>query len=256
MNGSSKGLKVDYSNVLVAIFELMLRSGIQARELLPACIQSLERAEDRSHSRRKDECTGLANVALVLDAWHRDRRYLSARGTPKAVRLLGPAPSVEALVRLQQIKPPASDVARRLKAIQLVVPIGRRSLYKPASDVAVISARDPLILQHTARALSTLLETVGQNVCGTRNLAPLIERVAEVPDLPRRHIRAFQSFTHAQGRTFLRTVNDWLESRRVRPSRKGMKGMKGTVRAGVHTYAYVAPKQRRSSGPLHRSARI
>src|SRR5208282_44864 len=121
--------------------------------LLPACIRSLERAENRSHLRLKDDGSGLASVALVLDAWHRDRRYLSARGTPKAVRLLGPAPSVEALVRLQQVKPPASDVARRLKATQLIVPSGRRSLYKPASDVAVISARDPLILQHAARAL-------------------------------------------------------------------------------------------------------
>jgi hypothetical protein len=248
----SKGLEVDYSNVLVAIFELMLRSGIRSKELLPACIRSLERAEDRSHSRLRDDGNGLASVALVLDAWHRDRRYLSARGTPKPVRLLGPAPSVEALVRLQQVKLPASDVARRLKTIQLIVPSGRRNLYKPASDVAVISARDPLILQHAARALSTLLETVGQNVCRTRSLAPLIERFAEVPDLPRRHIREFQSFTHAQGRTFLRTINDWLESRRVRSPRKGLKG---TVRAGVHTYAYVAPNRRRSSGRVGHGAR-
>ena len=248
----SKGLEVDYSNALVAIFELMLRSGIRAKELLPACTRSLKRAEDRSHSRLGDDGNGLASVALVLDTWHRDRRYLTAGGTPKPVRLLGPAPSVEALVRLQQVKLPASDVARRLKAIQLIVPSGGRGLYKPASDVAVISTRDPLILQHAVRALSTLLETVTQNVCRTRNLAPLIERFAEVPDLPRRHIREFQSFTHAQGTTFVRTVNDWLESRRVRSPRKGLKG---TVRAGVHTYAYVVPKQRRSSGRVGRGAR-
>jgi hypothetical protein len=239
----SKRLKLDYSNILVAIFELMLRAGIRAKDLLPTCVVALKRAEKRaSASRRQDESGGLVIAALVLDAWHRDRRYLKAGGTPKAVPLLGPAPSVEALVRRQRPSRSASEIARRLRTVQLVVPCGGR-LYKPASDVAVISARDPLVLQHAARALSTLAQTVGQNVSGTRTRAPLLERFAEVPDLPRRHVKAFQAFTHLQGRTFLRTVNDWLESRRI--ERSARKKSNGTVRAGIHTYAYIAPKPRR-----------
>jgi hypothetical protein len=82
-----------------------------------------------------------------------------------------------------------------------------------------------------------LLETIGRNVKG---LSPLIERHAEVPDLPRAYVRAFQRFTQAQGKIFLRTVNDWLEARRL----KGLLNSKSkpqTVRAGVHTYAYIAP---------------
>jgi hypothetical protein len=241
-NTFSRRLELDYSNVLVAIFELMLRGGIRAKELLPVCIGCLERAETRLS--RKDECGGLMTAALVLDAWHRDRRYMSTRGAPKAVRLLGPAPSVEALIRLQRVIARPSDVAHSLRAAQLIVSSGR-NLYKPASDVAVISARGPLVVQHAARALLALLDTMGRNVSGTRSLAPLIERCAEVPDLPRKHIRAFQTFTQAQGRTFLRTVNDWLESRRAR--RSSRKGMNTTVRAGIHTYAYVAPKRHRGS---------
>jgi hypothetical protein len=236
----SKRLEIDYSNVLVAIFELMLRGGVRAKDLLPLCVSSLTRADAKSRMKRRDEPVGLVTAALVLDAWHRDRRYLSARGTPRAVRLLGPTPSVEALVRLQKVRRHASEIARHLRAVRLVVPCGG-SLYKPASDAAVISARDPLILQHAARALSTLLTTVDQNTSGTRSPAPLIERFAEVPDLPRKHIRAFKTFTQAQGLTFLRTINDWLESRRER--RLCSVGMKGTVRAGIHTYAYVAPKR-------------
>lgn len=236
-----KKLELDYSNVLVAIFELMLLAGIQAADLETACATSLRRAEARSRLGRKDESGGLVTAALVLDAWHRDRRYLNKEAIPRAVPLLGPAPSVEAIVRSQRPRRNAADIARRLKALRLVVPSGKRR-YKPASDVAVISAQDPLVLQHAARALSTLLETVGQNVSNRRNLAPLIERVAEVPDLPRKHVPAFQKFTQIQGKAFLRTVNDWLESRRER--RSGRKGNVRTVRAGVHTYAYVAPKPR------------
>jgi hypothetical protein len=241
----SKRLEIDYSNVLVAIFELMLRGGGRAKDLLPLCVSSLNRAEAKSHLNRKDEAGGLVTAALVLDAWHRDRRYLSAGGTPRAVRLLGPTPSVEALVRLQKVKKRAADVARRLRAVRLVVPCGS-NLYKPASDAAVISARDPLILQHAARALSTLLTTVDQNTSGGRSLAPLIERFAEVPDLPRRHVKAFKTFTKAQGLTFLRTINDWLEVRRA--GRSAGSGVDGTVRAGIHTYAYVASKR---AAPRH-----
>src|SRR5262249_25464674 len=96
------------------------------------------------------------------------------------------------------------------------------------------------VLQHTTRALASLLQTVGQNVGSRRALAPLIERKAEIPDLPRRHVSAFRKFTQIQGRTFLTTVNDWLESRREPRVDSSTPRTKNTVRAGVHTYAYVA----------------
>jgi hypothetical protein len=238
----SRRLEADYCNILVAIFELMLRGGVRSKELLPFCVRSLERAEQKYRATRKDKVSGLVTAALVLDAWHRNRRYLSSRGTPRALRLLGRAPSVEGLVRLQKVRKGASEVARHLKSVGLLVPCGR-GLYKPANDAAVVSTRDPLVPQYAARALSTLLETVAQNVNHTRNLAPLIERCAEVPDLPWKHVKEFQTFTHAQGRTFVRTVNDWLESRRVRRSSGRL--ARSTVRAGIHTYAYVALKRNR-----------
>ena len=241
-NRVSKRFETDYSKILVAMFELMLMSGFRARELVPLSIRALQHAETRIRLSRRDEYDGLRTAALVLDAWHRDRRYLNARGTPKPVRLIGPTPSVEALIRRQRVKERASDVARRLKAIGFIVPRGR-SLYKPAGDIALISTRSPLVLQHAVRVLSALLETVGQNVSGTPKLAPLIERCAEVPDLPGKYARDFQIFTQTQGRAFVRTVNDWLESRRAR--RSTASGVDGTVRAGVHTFAYIAPKRHR-----------
>ena len=242
----SRRLEADYCNILVTIFELMLRGGVRSKELLPLCIRSLECAEQKYRANRKAKENGLVTAALVLDAWHRKRRYLTSRGTPKALRLLGRAPSVEALVRLQKVGKGASGVARHLRTVGLLVPCGR-GLYRPASDAAVVSAKDPLVLQYAARALSTLLETVAQNVNRTRSLAPLIERCAEVPDLPRKHLKEFQTFTHAQGRTFVRTVNDWLESRRVRRSSGRL--APSTVRAGIHTYAYVALRRNRGLMP-------
>ncbi len=239
-NNLSKRIQSDYTNVLVSMFDLMLSTGFEASALERMCTSALGRAAAKARVGTKDETGGLMTAALVLDAWHRDRRYLDRNGLPKAIPLLGPAPSVEAMVRSQRPKKRPADIARRLRVLKLVVS-NRKKLYRPASDVAVISTRDPLVLQHTVRALSALLATVGRNVNGARGLSPLIERHAEVPDLPRRDVEAFQNFTQIQGRTFLRTINDWLESRRAR--RSSRERTHQTVRAGVHTYAYFAPRQ-------------
>ena len=233
----------DYSNVLTAVFELMLNAGVSRSALTALCAASLQKAEVRARI-GSDEAEFFLIAGLVLDAWHRDRRYLNNGAGPKPVPLLGRAPSVEALVRIQRSGRNAGTVARRLKELRLVISKGRRA-YLPTSDVAVISAANPLVVQHAARALSTLLETVGRNMSCTRRLAPLIERIAEVPDLPRKHVAAFERFTQLQGEIFIRTVNDWLESRRAKSSKR--RKSPGIVRAGVHTYAYVAGRRSRTS---------
>ncbi len=243
----SRRLERDYCDVLAAVFSLMLTHGIQPKELSALCARTLRQAEARKRCKQRRESGELLTAALVLDAWHRDRGYMNSRAEPKAVPLFGPAPSVEALVRIQRGPGSVADVVRRLRTLRLVVRCGR-GIYTPTNDSAIVSEYDPLVVQHAARALSTLLETVGRNVNGSRPMAPLIERIAEVPDLPRKHIGAFQRFTQIQGRTFLRTVNDWLEARRARHSRRTE--AIGTVRAGIHTYAYVASKQAFGASPF------
>ena len=237
-DATERALLLDYSKVLVTIFELMLRGGLRKSELLPICISSLKRAETRVDLGLRSEPSDLVTVALVLDAWHRNRRFLTTRGLPKPLRLYGPSPSVEALVKLQKVQTRASEVVRHLRKVRLIVRCGP-SMYKPTSDSAVISARNPLVLQHVGKALSTFVDTVGRNVRNSAAPARLIERFAEVPDLPRCHVNAFQNFTQMQGRNLLRTVNDWLESRRVLG--RGRQRPRKTVRAGIHTYAYVIP---------------
>ena len=241
---STKRLSRDYSQALTTLFAFMLNNGLQSRELLSVCTRALKRAESRARLGSMAPSGGLATASLVLHAWHRDRRYLNGRAAPRAIRLLGPPPSVEALIRVQRKRGDAAAIAHHLKRLRLVVPCGR-SLYRPSSDIAVISRHNPLIFQHAARAVSTLLKTVAQNVSSdSSRSAPLIERTAEVPDLPRRHAAAFRVFSQRQGLLLLRTINDWLESRRVRRSVGGHS--RSLVRAGIHLYAYVAARDARS----------
>lgn len=231
-----KRIGTDYSPVLAAIFELMLSGGMQQDDVRMLCVRSLEAAEKKSRRERTQISGGLRLAALVLDAWHRDRRYLSAKAEPRAVRLVGPAPSVEALIRAQSRRKDAEDLAHRMKSLRLVISCGR-GLYKPTSDIALVSAHDPFVLQHIAKSLSMLLETISGNLSGNNTSEPLIERFAEVPDLPDKYVPAFQKFTKVHGWILLRTVNDWLESRRAR---RTSRGRKGSARAGIHVHAYVA----------------
>lgn len=237
-------LKREYSRTLTEVFAFMLAGGVPVADLREACAGALRKASSGTRTNNGKEAAGLATVARVLDEWHRNRRYLTAEATPKAIPLLGSAPSVEALSRARRGPRNAAIVAKRLRELGLVVPFGR-GLYKPASEFAVVSKNHPFIHQNTVRAVSAFLETVRQNIGKTRTSEHLIERFAEVPDLPRRHVAAFRKFSQMQGSLLLRTVNDWLESRRA--GRTSTPLSRGTVRAGVHVFAFASAKRRRSA---------
>jgi hypothetical protein len=236
---STDAERADYAEVLASIFEFMLMSGSKKASILETVGRALENAEKVHNDPRSRHQEGLVTAALVLDAWHRNRRYLDAEAKPKAIPLLGAAPSVEALVRAEQSSVDAAATARRLRSLSLVLRAGK-NLYKPADRYAVISKLDPLVQQHVARSSSNLLRTIKNNVSRPQSSHRLIERFAEVPDLPLVCKKEFRQFTKAQGWAFLKTMNDWLESRRARRTPK--KSIR-TLRAGVHLYAYFGPTE-------------
>jgi len=241
--GLVKRVESDYTPVLTAIFQLMLSGGVEKNDLRALSTHALDAATMKSPRGRTITPEGLPVAALVLDAWHRDRRYLDSKAEPRAVRLLGPAPSVEALIRAESRHADAENLASRLESLRLVVST-KRGLYKPTSDIALISAHDPFVLQHIAKSLLMLLDTVSQNLDRNTDSEPLIERFAEVPDLPREWIPAFQRFAKIHGWILLRTVNDWLESRRARRTNRSRKE---SAMAGIHVHAYVARKAKRKN---------
>ena len=230
----------DYSALLGSIFGFMRRSGFRKSEVMQACIEALARANKSKTSESATSAT-LAAAALTLDAWHRNRRYLDDK-QPRAIPLLGPAPSVESLIRSQGTVPDPVALARQLKSLRLLIQCGRNR-YKPSDRIALVTGLDPVIQQYVARASATLLATIKHNTRGGRRTARLIERFAEVPDLPRSRVSEFRKFAQVQGWAYLRTMNDWLESRR---SEKNASRDERPVRAGVHLFAYIdkAPGKR------------
>lgn len=229
----------EYERVLAAVFGLLIHCGIGHRAISTLTSRALKSAIARAWELGESGGGELATFSLVLDAWHRNRRYLTARGKPKAVPLLGSGLSVEALIRTEGPQFDAIDLAHRLKSLQLITRCsGNR--YRPSSDTALVSIYGPTVLQYVAHCLLALLKTVEANLRGPPAVSALLERFAEVPDLPREDILSFKQFSQLQGAIFLRTINDWLETRRARvPAAGGRK----YVRAGVHVHAYIARRR-------------
>lgn len=247
---SPKQTRREFERVLVGVFGLLIQCGVSQRAISTLINRAFKLAVARAEALREPGCGELATFSLVLDAWHRNRKYITTRGRPRAVPLVGRAPSVEALIRTEGPQFDATDLARRLQSLQLITRCsGNR--YRPISDTALVSTYGPIVLQYVASCLLSLLETVEDNLRGAPHVPPLLERFAEVPDLPADYIQAFQQFSRFQGAIFLRTINDWLEMRRARVSPAS--GQR-SVRAGVRVHAYVARSKarlRQSAGSKH-----
>lgn len=225
----------EYVQLMRSMFDFLLTSGMEVSAVRGIVERAFTEAGERNRRARRRSDFGLATAGRVLDRWHRSRKYTTEHAAPKAIPLLGRAPSVEALVRSENAGVDCAAFARRLKSLGFLVR-AEGGRYRPAARIAVIAGLSPLIQEYVARSSSTLLQTIRHNASSSRRSQKLIERFAEVPDLPAGCEAAFRRFSTEQGWAMLDRMNDWLESRRARRSarRSGR-----TVRAGVHLYAYV-----------------
>lgn len=234
---SLKQARHEYERALTAIFGLLIHCGVRQREISAMSRRAFMAAVAKSQAFPESGGGELATLGLALDAWHRDRRYLTSKGRPKAVPLLGRIPSVEALIRTQGGELDAVELAHRIRSLQLIEPCSSNR-YRPTSDSALVATYGPTVLQYVARCLMSLLDTVEHNLRSGLNMPPLLERTAEVPTLPVASVESFRQFSRSQGSALAKTINDWLETRRIRgPTFDPKKA----VRAGVHLYAYVSP---------------
>lgn len=232
---SAGRLTIQYARILTRIFEFMLASGALRTDIKVICARALAKARPTRFRAGSELSSYLSTASLILDAWHRDRRYLDAKANPRPVPLTGSSRSVEAIARAEPGVNQPRRLIRRLERDRLIVPCGK-GLYRPASSFALLTALDPVALQHVARSLAMLLDTIESNLTLPRVNGKLIERIAEIPDLPVEQVRAFREFTRMQGLVLLTTVNDWLEARRT----KKVSRAKRTVHAGIHVHSYVS----------------
>ena len=223
--------------ILEAVIDFLCAAGTDTDEI-SRIVEGRIALNRKKHVRPKQRLLGRSDdtvTAAILHRWHRDTALIDLNAMPKPLKLKGVAPSVEALVRSERPRSDPSDLIASMVTLGLLkkASAGR---YLPKARIATIPRMHPVLIEHVARSIARLLETVGENTT-RKHASPLIERFTHIPDLPFNRIAEFREFSQRHGTAFLASVDDWLESRRVRNASRKVSG----TTAGIHVFAYLEP---------------
>jgi hypothetical protein len=223
--------------VVYALLQYLFRMGVAAKELEDLTSRAFLELKKNARPARLSNSVGFtdaAKLATAIQRWYRDRSLVDFDGKPIALRLLGPAPSVEWLIKREKLGSDSASFTRNLVKLK-VLKRCRNGKFLPTGRHLIVRNHHPFLAEHHARSVIRLLNTARSNVLAKSPLEFLIERCADVPCLPRRKLRAFRDFTNQQGEAFIDTVNDWLETNNVVSNKKRATQAK---EAGIHVFAF------------------
>jgi hypothetical protein len=230
----------DIQRAVVTMLLIKLRSGTSPQELKKFLNKCVSKAVSTYRPSGRGEMIWLYQIARILRTWHLETRFLTTRGDPRPLKMRG-RDSLRSLILCHFPPRKVSLVINTMKRNGLVT--HRRSgFWIPTSMYARTPKPTVELLSHFAEGVSRLAETVGKNTTSKRADDLLLERAAQVSDLPVTEAKAFRRYVQTQGMAFLTTVDDWLESR----SKNTTKKSKGVCHAGVFTFAFVDDKRSRN----------
>ena len=177
-------------------------------------------------------------AGAVLRAWHRDSGYIDDEARPIPLKLTGRPRSLAALMRRQDPKCDIQSLAKDMLAVRLIRKT-RGGAFLPTTDSATIRQLHPLLIDHVAKSVMRLVETVYRNTDPLIVTTPMIERYAHVPDLDSADAKDFAAFAQRQGAAYLEAIDDWLETRRIQSKAGRKRSSNSKVAAGVHLVAYL-----------------
>jgi hypothetical protein len=230
-------------SLLASIIQFMSKSGMSATSIQHSFHVSIQKVTARSR-KPTDWLRGLPSIGsdtvagAVLRSWHRDAAYIDDEAQPRPLKFAGRSPSIVALVRRQDTKCDPQSLIEDMLTVGLVRRT-RRGDFLPTADSATIGQLHPLAVDHVAKSVARLLETVQRNTDSALARMPLIERYAHVPDLDPADAKEFAAFAQQQGAAYLAAIDDWLETRRVQSGAGKKRRSRTKVAAGVHLVAYL-----------------
>jgi hypothetical protein len=223
----------DIQRAVVTMFALKLRAGATPTELKRFVATCLSEAIRTHKPQAQRQMIWLYQIARVLRTWHLETRFLTASGRPKPLKLVG-TNGLQSLIRVHFPNPAVTLVLKTMRENGLVR-LRKTGHWIPTSRYARTPKPTIELLSHFAEGVSRFAETVGRNTTSRRKGELLLEKAAQVSDLPRKDAKAFRKYAQMQGMAFLAAIDDWLESRsHNRPKRKG-----DVCSAGVFAFAFV-----------------
>jgi hypothetical protein len=228
-----------FGGAMTAICELMRSYGISKSIAEREFRAALKRGYAVGSLRPSREVRPITRIADVCGRWHIDKKYVDNVGGPKPLTWNGRTGSLLKLVSAVVGRASASEVIEEMFSRRLLRKT-RAGAWVPKSKVVAPSGIDTAQIRRTATMMERLLRTVAYNSELKYRGDVLLEVMAQVPRLPARDISKFKKFAKAQGLTFARTVDDWLESRNLQRTKR----YEGRTReAGIVAFAFEQPSQ-------------
>lgn len=233
------------SNLLKSILAFMEKTGMSHSEIeqtFQECSKAMK-AKSAKTGRKTDQQFGIGcdTVAgAVLRAWYRETQFVDDSAHPIPLFLRRGKLTLSSLIRMQD---ESTDIERLVSEMHSTGLIRKdaRGRYLPTTSAATIRQMHPLAIDHVAKTVMRLVETVDRNMRSSTSKPPLIERYAHVPDLGASEAKEFAVFTRQQGAACLEAIEDWLEARRSRRL-SARQGASANVSAGMHIFAYLGDR--------------
>jgi hypothetical protein len=237
----SKVVQEEYcAGALRAVCELMRSYGISKKSAEKIIRDALERGYSDLIS-SNTETRRFTRLADVCARWYVEAGFVDSSGQPKPLKWNGRSGNLLTLVRRVVGQQESQDVVRELISRRLLRRT-RDDAWLPKSKVIPPSGAERAQSLRSATMIARLLQTVVHNTGLGYKGDVLLEVMAQVPRLPAHDVRRFKKFAKAQGVSFIKTVDDWLESRNVRRSARRLSS---TREAGVVAFAFVLPTPRK-----------
>jgi hypothetical protein len=223
----------DIQRAVVTMLALKLRSGTTPIELKKFVASCAAQAIKSHKPARHGQIIWLYQIARVLRTWHLETRYLTDAGQPKPLKF-GGANGLGSLIRNHF---PQQMIRVVLETMQRngLVRLRKTGYWIPTSRYAKTPRPTVELLSHFAEGVSRLAETVGRNTKTRRKGDLLLEKAAQVSDLPRTEAKEFRKFAQTQGMAFLTAIDDWLETRSHIKHRRRAE----VCNAGVFAFAFI-----------------
>lgn len=223
----------DIKRAVITMLSLKLRSGASPQEMKKFVSECLAQSLRSYTPKSKGEMVWLYEVARILRTWHLETEYLTEGGGPKPLKLGGKR-GLRSLI-LCHFPPQMVNTVFATMRRNGLIKSRRAGYWTPTSRYARTPKPTVELLSHFAEGVSRLAETVGKNLSSKKAGNLLLERAAQVCDLPISEAQAFRRYAHSQGMAYLTAIDDWLETR----SRKAKGESKRVCHAGVFTFAFI-----------------
>jgi hypothetical protein len=219
---------------ITQLLSLQLSAGMTRESLRPFAIECAAAAQSNFDLRVPvEKAADLHNIGSILRAWHKETRYLTPDGLPRALSMGGKLGLRSLAARFY----PSGKFDELLDGLLKAGLLRRddKQRFIPVASHAIVPHLSGEMYEHIADGVSRFVETVTSNLQARRSEDALFERSAKVRKVPRSDLPEFRRFVAQQASAFLVSIDDWMEARAA----NGRRSRCAKCTIGAFTFAFL-----------------